>query len=322
MVVAGLPILRVELTQANARILPRTASARQVDDAVAKRFASNPADRIVVVAPNRPTARAAARQLGRDHAIATVEQPIRVGHGVFRVDALLAVDPYSDAALDAVRNARNEPLGEEGAHRGSAGRAGRSEAQLGHASAAGPGIHRPLHGVDPLPDDRIRRPAADRAADEHPDRQRRVRGARLRLPGRPPRGHARLHEPVRPRHLDADPALRRGLRPVHRLRRVPASADRGGPPAYRDGGCGDRRRTGLERPSDHRRGRAVRRGDGSVRLLRPDLREGGRRRGGGRRTRRRDDRQSVPPAGHTRIARRAAWWSPRWLGRRQQAELS
>ena len=109
MVVAGLPILRVELTQANARILPRTASARQVDDAVAKHFASNPADRIVVVAPNRPTARAAARQLKGDHAIATVEQPIRVAHGVFRVDALLAVDPYSNAALDAVRNARNEP---------------------------------------------------------------------------------------------------------------------------------------------------------------------------------------------------------------------
>ncbi len=109
MVIAGLPILRVELTQANARILPRTASARQVDDAVAKDFASNPADRIVAVTPNGPTARAAVRQFKGDRAIATVEQPVRVAHGVFRVDALLAVDPYSNAALDAVRNARDEP---------------------------------------------------------------------------------------------------------------------------------------------------------------------------------------------------------------------
>jgi uncharacterized membrane protein YdfJ with MMPL/SSD domain len=108
MVLAGLPILRVELTQANARILPRTASARQVDDIVAKQFASNPADRIVVVARNRPTARAAAHQFRGDQAIAMVQQPIRVAHGVFRVDALLAVDPYSNAALDAVRNARDE----------------------------------------------------------------------------------------------------------------------------------------------------------------------------------------------------------------------
>ncbi len=109
MVVAGLPILRVELTQANARILPQSASARQVDDAVAKDFASNPADRIIVVTPNQPTARAAVREFEGDHAIASVEKPIRVARGVFRVDALLAVDPYSNAALDAVRNARNQP---------------------------------------------------------------------------------------------------------------------------------------------------------------------------------------------------------------------
>src|SRR4029077_1529261 len=71
-----------------------------------------------------------------------------------------------------------------------------------------------------------------------------------------------------------------------------------------------------------RGGIAVRGGDGSVRLLRPDLREGGRRRGGGRRARRRDDRQSVPPAGNTRIARRgglvvAKVARPRAAGRAQ-----
>jgi uncharacterized membrane protein YdfJ with MMPL/SSD domain len=108
MVIAGLPILRVELTQANARILPHSASARQVDDAAAKRFASNPADQIVVVVPNRASARAAVRKLRDEKAIATVGRPDQVDPRLFRVDAQLGVDPYSDAALDVVRHARAE----------------------------------------------------------------------------------------------------------------------------------------------------------------------------------------------------------------------
>src|SRR4051794_5233627 len=108
MVIAGLPILRVELTQANARILPASASARQVDDAVATRFSSNPADQIVVVAPNRGTARAAARNLRSKKAIATVAKPTRVSRRLFRVDAELAVGPYSDAAVNVVRDVRDE----------------------------------------------------------------------------------------------------------------------------------------------------------------------------------------------------------------------
>ena len=63
MVVAGLPFLRVELTQANAKILPKDASARQVDDAIDEDFASDPADRIVVVASNGQIAAAALRDL-------------------------------------------------------------------------------------------------------------------------------------------------------------------------------------------------------------------------------------------------------------------
>jgi uncharacterized membrane protein YdfJ with MMPL/SSD domain len=108
MVVAGLPFLRVELTQANAKILPKDASARQVDDAIGNRFASDPADRIVVVASNRPAARAARRDLRGEQTVTTTQGPVRVAGGVYRVDAQLAVDPYSDAALDTVRQARSE----------------------------------------------------------------------------------------------------------------------------------------------------------------------------------------------------------------------
>jgi uncharacterized membrane protein YdfJ with MMPL/SSD domain len=107
MVIAGLPFLRVELTQANARILPTSASARQVDDAVAARFAFNPADLIVIVESNRADARAAAHSLAAQDAVATVGKPTRVGPRLYEVDAQLRVDPYSDAALDVVRNARS-----------------------------------------------------------------------------------------------------------------------------------------------------------------------------------------------------------------------
>jgi uncharacterized membrane protein YdfJ with MMPL/SSD domain len=106
MVVAGLPFLRVELTQANAKILPSDASARQVDDAIAAGFASDPADRIVVVAQNRRSARAAAASLDSAKTVESIQGPARVSRNDFRVDAQLSVDQYSDAALRTVRHAR------------------------------------------------------------------------------------------------------------------------------------------------------------------------------------------------------------------------
>jgi uncharacterized membrane protein YdfJ with MMPL/SSD domain len=108
MVVAGLPFLRVELTQANAKILPASKSARQVDDELATRFASNPADRIVVVVPTPAAATAAAATLNQSRSIATVDPPVRVASNLFRVDAELQVGPYSDPALATVRHLRSK----------------------------------------------------------------------------------------------------------------------------------------------------------------------------------------------------------------------
>jgi uncharacterized membrane protein YdfJ with MMPL/SSD domain len=108
MVVAGLPFLRVELTQADAQILPKDASARQVDDAIQENFASDPADRIVVVASSARGAAAAQRDLSAEQAVTTTQGPVRLATGVYRVDAQLGVDPYSDAALDTVREARSQ----------------------------------------------------------------------------------------------------------------------------------------------------------------------------------------------------------------------
>jgi uncharacterized membrane protein YdfJ with MMPL/SSD domain len=108
MFVAGLPFLRVEFTQANAKILPTDASAREVDDAISKNFPSDPADRIVAVVPTRASAVVGAHSLRNEATIAAVQPPIHVASRVFLVDAQLRVHPYSDAALDTVRQARSE----------------------------------------------------------------------------------------------------------------------------------------------------------------------------------------------------------------------
>ena len=108
MVFAGLPFLRVELTQANAKILPKDASARQVDDAIDENFPSDPADRIVVVASNGQVAREALRDLTAQQTVTGTQGPFRLPTGIYRIDAQLRVAPYSDAALDTVRQARKQ----------------------------------------------------------------------------------------------------------------------------------------------------------------------------------------------------------------------
>ncbi len=109
MVVAGLPFLRVELTRADARVLPKDASARQVDRAIQRRFPSDPATGIVVTVetPDRSATRSAARILADDPAVDKVAPPARLSKGLVRVDASLTGEPFSDASVHAVEQARS-----------------------------------------------------------------------------------------------------------------------------------------------------------------------------------------------------------------------
>ncbi len=65
MVIAGLPFLRVELTRADATVLPKDATARQVDSEIRSSFPADPASRIVVVV-EATTRRAGGRDPRRD----------------------------------------------------------------------------------------------------------------------------------------------------------------------------------------------------------------------------------------------------------------
>ncbi len=111
MVVAGLPFLRVELTQANAKILPTSASARQVDDAIGKRFSFDPADRVVVVVPSRARPANVRRHLDADPAVLGTDPAHRIGPRLYRIDAQLNVDAFSNQAVDVVKRARSSRWG-------------------------------------------------------------------------------------------------------------------------------------------------------------------------------------------------------------------
>lgn len=109
MVVAGLPFLRVELTRADARVLPTDASARQVDRAIQAGFPSDPATGIVVTVetPDRSATRKAARILASNPAVGKVAAPTRLSKGLVRVDASLTGGPFSDASVQVVEQARS-----------------------------------------------------------------------------------------------------------------------------------------------------------------------------------------------------------------------
>jgi len=112
MVIAGLPFLRVELTRADATVLPKDATAREVDTEIRSSFPADPASRIVVVveAPrgeSESAIRSGARTLSDVAGVDGVGPPIRVSEDTVRVDAQLTVDQFSDEAVDAADEARS-----------------------------------------------------------------------------------------------------------------------------------------------------------------------------------------------------------------------
>jgi RND superfamily putative drug exporter len=108
MIVAGLPFLRVELTQADARSLPADTSARAVDDQLRSRFAADPGASLIVLLdgePGRARLSAAIERIERQRSVSGAT-PSSLPDGLTRVDVALEVDPNADGAVTAVRKAR------------------------------------------------------------------------------------------------------------------------------------------------------------------------------------------------------------------------
>ena len=109
MLVAALPILRIQLTRADARVLPRDNSARLVDTAVRSNFRDDPADSIILVQTGRST-------FGRFTIktvppVTRVDRPRRLPGGVKVVEVHTNVDPNSDRATAVVKSIRDSKLG-------------------------------------------------------------------------------------------------------------------------------------------------------------------------------------------------------------------
>ncbi|MGZ5340817.1 MAG: MMPL family transporter [Solirubrobacterales bacterium] len=122
MVIAGLPFLHIELTRADASVLPESSSARQVDEALSVRFPANPDDSLLIVLDRGAGLAAIAHareQLANRRDVARVEGPVELPDGGRRLDATLRVDPYSDAAVGAVDQARSIDWGAPAAVGGS-----------------------------------------------------------------------------------------------------------------------------------------------------------------------------------------------------------
>jgi RND superfamily putative drug exporter len=108
MVTAGIPFLRVELTRADADVLPNGASAREVEDTVRERFMSDPGDQILVAVPRSDQAGAedVVRRLQQQPTVGSFSGPVPVGPNRVVIHAQIRVDPFSDPAVDTVMRIR------------------------------------------------------------------------------------------------------------------------------------------------------------------------------------------------------------------------
>jgi uncharacterized membrane protein YdfJ with MMPL/SSD domain len=109
MLVAALPLLRIQLTRADARVLPRDNSARLVDTAVRSNFRDDPADSIILVQTGRSTFRRF--RIKAVPPVTRVDRPRRLPGRVKVVEVHTNVEPNSDRATGVVKSIRNSGLG-------------------------------------------------------------------------------------------------------------------------------------------------------------------------------------------------------------------
>ena len=116
MIAAGLPMLRLEITRADATVLPQDSSARQVDQLIQEDFGSDPSSSLTVVIqdPTSPEkVEMTAQRLGGHPALGTATTKPAGMEGLERRDVNVVAHPFSDDAIDAVEYARDLDWGGE-----------------------------------------------------------------------------------------------------------------------------------------------------------------------------------------------------------------
>ncbi len=109
LIALGLPFIGVKFTSVDARVLPTSASARQVDDTLRAGFPPYRDTPITLAikgdAQQAARAVAAAKQVGA----AAVRPPRRLGGGIYAVDVISNTPAFSDQSQALVRNLRRLP---------------------------------------------------------------------------------------------------------------------------------------------------------------------------------------------------------------------
>ena len=238
LIAAGIPFTRIQFTGVDASVLPDSAAAKQVDTALRTQFPpGRTAPLHVAVAAPRTSAGDVRTYAGRLRAldgVAAVDPPRFVGADTWLVSVAPVGAALDEEALDLVRAVRAGPA--PGAVRvaGESARFVDQRAGLADRLPLAIAVLAITTLLILFVNDRLRRAAVQGAADERARHQRRVRAARARLPGRPPGGAARLHEPGRAGDHAAARAAGDRLRAEHRLRRLFAHAHQGGARRRRD----------------------------------------------------------------------------------------
>jgi uncharacterized membrane protein YdfJ with MMPL/SSD domain len=108
LIALGLPFLGIKFTAVDASVLPRSASARQVDDALKARFDVRRTAPITLVArtPPGPALETYVQQVRALPGVLDVSQPRPAGDRLALVDVIARAPALSDASQDTVRAVR------------------------------------------------------------------------------------------------------------------------------------------------------------------------------------------------------------------------
>jgi RND superfamily putative drug exporter len=111
LIALGIPFFSIKFTWVDAQVLPSSASAHRVDDAMRSDFPPfrDSPIRLVIEGGGRGSTRAVLARVERDPQIAAVGRPERLAGGLTTVDAIAAVPPLSDAAKSTVKRIRDLP---------------------------------------------------------------------------------------------------------------------------------------------------------------------------------------------------------------------
>jgi RND superfamily putative drug exporter len=116
LVAAGLPMLRLEITRADATVLPEDSSAREVDEIIGQDFRSDPSSRMTIVIRDPDSVKrvdkAAGRAAGHPALGTSTVEPAGDG-GLQRRDINVTAHPFSDDAVEGVEYVRDLDWGGE-----------------------------------------------------------------------------------------------------------------------------------------------------------------------------------------------------------------